>query len=47
VNASADFARPARQIVDSLEILAGILHPEEFPEFASHGPEDPRSVGVA
>jgi len=47
VNASAYFARPERRIVDSLEVLAGILHPEEFPEFASRGPEDPHSVGVA
>jgi hypothetical protein len=28
--------------VDSLEILAGILHPEEFPEFAPRAPEDSR-----
>ena len=34
VNASAYFARPGPRIVDSLEILAGILHPEAFPEFA-------------
>jgi iron complex transport system substrate-binding protein len=34
VNASAYFARPGPRIVDSLEILAGILHPEKFPEFA-------------
>jgi len=33
VNASAYFARPGPRIVDSLELLAGILHPEEFPEF--------------
>ena len=33
VNASAYFARPGPRIVDSLEILAGILHPSEFPEF--------------
>jgi iron complex transport system substrate-binding protein len=46
VDASAYFARPGPRIVDSLEILAGILHPEEFPEFASRGPEDPRSVRV-
>lgn len=42
VNASAYFARPGPRIVDSLEILAGILHPREFPEFVSHGPDDPR-----
>jgi iron complex transport system substrate-binding protein len=35
VNASAYFARPGPRIVDSLEILAGILHPEEFPQFAA------------
>jgi iron complex transport system substrate-binding protein len=34
VDASAYFARPGPRIVNSLEILAGILHPEEFPEFA-------------
>jgi iron complex transport system substrate-binding protein len=42
VDASAYFARPGPRIVDSLEILAGILHPREFPEFASTGPDDPR-----
>jgi len=46
VNASAYFARPGPRIVDSLEILAGILHPGEFPEFASEGPHDPRVVHV-
>ncbi len=39
VNASAYFARPGPRIVDSLEILAGILHPEDFPDFtAASGP---------
>jgi iron complex transport system substrate-binding protein len=33
VDAGAYFARPGPRIVDSLEILAGILHPEKFPEF--------------
>jgi len=42
VNASAYFARPGPRIVDSLEILAGILHPKEFPEFASRNSEDYR-----
>ncbi len=46
VDASAYFARPGPRIVDSLEILAGILHSEEFPEFASAGPADPRVVRV-
>jgi iron complex transport system substrate-binding protein len=36
VNASAYFARPGPRIVDSLEILAGILHRNEFPEFADN-----------
>jgi iron complex transport system substrate-binding protein len=35
VDANAYFARPGPRIVDSIEILAGILHPKEFPEFAS------------
>jgi iron complex transport system substrate-binding protein len=46
VNASAYFARPGPRIVDSLEILAGILHPTEFPEFASCGPHDLRVVRI-
>jgi iron complex transport system substrate-binding protein len=46
VNASAYFARPGPRIVDSLEILAGIFHPQEFPEFASTGADDPRVVRV-
>jgi iron complex transport system substrate-binding protein len=46
VNASAYFARPGPRIVDSLEILAGILYPREFPEFVSRGPDDPRAVWV-
>jgi iron complex transport system substrate-binding protein len=33
VDAKAYFSRPGPRIVDSLEILAGIQHPEEFPEF--------------
>lgn len=46
VNASAYFARPGPRIVDSLEILAAILHPREFPEFVSRGHDDPRVVRV-
>ena len=46
VNASAYFARPGPRIVDSLEILAGVLHPTEFPEFVSRGPEDPRVARI-
>jgi iron complex transport system substrate-binding protein len=46
INASAYFARPGPRIVDSLEILAGILHPEEFPDFALRGPDDTRVVRV-
>ena len=47
VNASAYFARPGPRIVNSLEILAGILHPREFPEFVSRGPDDPRVVRIS
>jgi len=46
VNASSYFARPGPRIVDSLEILAGILHPGEFPEFVSRGSLDPRVVQI-
>jgi iron complex transport system substrate-binding protein len=46
VNASAYFARPGPRIIDSLEILAGILHATEFSEFVSRGPDDPRVVRI-
>jgi iron complex transport system substrate-binding protein len=46
VDASAYFARPGPRIVDSVEILAGILHPREFSEFASRGPDDARVVRI-
>ncbi len=46
VDASAYFARPGPRIVDSLEILAGVLHAEEFPEFAPRGSENARVVRV-
>ena len=46
VNASSYFARPGPRIVDSLEILAGILHPSEFHEFVSRGTHDPRVVQI-
>jgi len=47
VDASAYFARPGSRIVDSLEILAGILHPKKFPEFVSRGPDDRRVVRIS
>ena len=46
VDASAYFARPGPRIVDSLEILAGILHPAEFTDFTSRGRDDPRVVRI-
>jgi len=46
VDGSAYFARPGPRIVDSLEILAGILHPQEFPEFAPRRTDDARVVRV-
>src|SRR5438094_3747666 len=46
VDASAYFARPGPRIVDSLEILAGILHPREFREFVSRGRDDPCVVRI-
>ena len=33
VDANAYFSRPGPRIVDSLELLAGLLHPASFPEF--------------
>src|SRR5262245_22673764 len=46
VTASAYFARPGPRIVDSLEILAGILHPKQFPDFVSSGHDDPHVVRI-
>jgi len=46
VDANAYFARPGPRIVDSLELLAGILHPKEFPEFICSD-ENPRALRVA
>jgi len=46
VNASAYFARPGPRIVDSLELLAGTLHPKEFPEFTPRDGGDPRVLRV-
>lgn len=43
---SALFARPGPRIVDSLELLAGIMHPAEFPEFAPRGFDDNRVARV-
>jgi iron complex transport system substrate-binding protein len=40
VDGSAFFARPGPRIVDSLELLAGLLHPEEFTEFAADNRSD-------
>jgi iron complex transport system substrate-binding protein len=47
VNASAYFARPGPRIVDSIEILAGILHSKEFPEFAARNVDIQRIGTVA
>jgi iron complex transport system substrate-binding protein len=46
VDASAYFARPGPRLVDSLEMLAGILHPNLFPEFAP-GTFDDRRIALA
>jgi len=40
VDANAYFSRPGPRIVDSLEILAGILHPDEFPKFTFAGGDE-------
>ena len=47
VDARAYFARPGPRIVDSLEMLAGILHPEEFPDFTPCRLGDTRVVRAA
>ncbi len=45
VNASAYFSRPGPRVVDGLELLAHIIHPEIFPE--TYGPNDVRKVDLA
>ncbi len=45
VNASAYFSRPGPRVVDGLELLAHIIHPEIFPE--AYGPNDVRKVDLA
>ena len=47
VDANAFFARPGPRIVDSLELLAGILHPEIFPEFRRHSRRRPAGALAA
>jgi iron complex transport system substrate-binding protein len=44
VDANSYFTRPGPRIVDTLEILAGIFHPLEFPGFVSTGENDKRVV---
>ena len=46
VDANAYFSRPGPRIVDSLEMLAGILHPEEFREFTGKPAGRRRVVGA-
>jgi iron complex transport system substrate-binding protein len=38
VDAAAYFSRPGPRLVDGLELLANILHPELVPEIAPPGP---------
>src|ERR1700736_815751 len=47
VNASAYFARPGPRIVDSIEILTGIFHPKEFPEFVERNVDAHHVAAVA
>jgi iron complex transport system substrate-binding protein len=44
VDAAAYFSRPGPRLVDGLELLAGILHPDRLPEAAE---PDPRALQVA
>jgi len=45
VNASAFFSRPGPRVVDGLELLAHIIHPQLFPEF--YRPQDVRRVDLS
>jgi iron complex transport system substrate-binding protein len=36
VNAAAYFSRPGPRVIDGLELLASILHPELVPENPEH-----------
>ena len=41
---NAYFSRPGPRMVDSLEILAGVFHPDIFPEFAPNDSNSSRIV---
>jgi iron complex transport system substrate-binding protein len=47
VDAAAYFSRPGPRLIDGLELLAGILHPERLPSTGPDGHPDPRVVELA
>lgn len=47
VDGSSYFSRPGPRLVDSLEILAGLLHPEVFPEWRPGPISERRAVRVS
>jgi iron complex transport system substrate-binding protein len=44
VDASAYFSRPGPRLIDGLELLAGILHPDRLPDGSPEGHESPRAL---
>lgn len=46
VDASAFFSRPGPRLVDGLELLAGILHPDRLPRATAPAQEPPRAFEV-
>jgi len=45
VDAASCFSRPGPRLVDGLELLAHVLHPDRVPEPAT-GPDGPRAIGI-
>jgi iron complex transport system substrate-binding protein len=47
VDAAAYFSRPGPRLIDGLELLAGILHPDRLPDASRHLPESARALELA
>ena len=47
VDAAAYFSRPGPRLIDGLELLAGILHPDRLPGGSPDGHESPRALELA
>jgi iron complex transport system substrate-binding protein len=47
VDAAAYFSRPGPRLIDGLELLAGILHPDRLPEASEGSPDSARALELA